>query len=143
MSFPPESREARLLDVLTELRRFTGRIRREWNDKIPEVTFSESVLLNMVGRGDCVTAGDIAAELGIDKSTASRHISSLESRGHIYREGIEGERRAQALHITESGRSVLARIDRVRLETIARRVDGWTTDEVETFHRLLARFNED
>jgi DNA-binding MarR family transcriptional regulator len=142
MNASPEDRAARLLEVLVELRTFTSKVRREWRVRVPDVTLAESVVLLAVRRHEMVTAGDIAHELGIDKSTASRHIVALENRGLLQREGIEGERRAQSLIITQAGLDILTEMDRVRLDTIAERLEGWSDDDVAAFESLLRRFNQ-
>ncbi|GAA1353735.1 MarR family winged helix-turn-helix transcriptional regulator [Falsarthrobacter nasiphocae] len=136
------SRHAHLGQIFTELRIFVARLRREWNDRSPDITFAESVLLNAVRRAEGATAAGIASEIGIDKSTVSRQIAAVERRGLLTRQSIEGERRAQLLTLTPEGMRILDTVDEMRLAAIADRLKTWTDEEVATFERLLSRFNE-
>ncbi|UIJ34265.1 MarR family winged helix-turn-helix transcriptional regulator [Allobranchiibius sp. GilTou73] len=108
---------------------------------MPEITFAEATLMSAVTARPHPTAVDVAADLQIDKSTASRQIAVLEQRGLIEREAAPGERRAQWLRLTPEGRHILQQSDTVRIEAIRDRVGDWTDAEVTQFAELLRRFN--
>lgn len=136
-----KSRDEPLRVVLFELRSFARRLRREWSTNVPEITFAEATLMSAVTARPHPTAVDVAAELQIDKSTASRQIAALEQRGLIERAAAPGERRAQWLTLTAEGRRILHRSDVVRIDAIRERVADWTDAEVSQFADLLRRFN--
>ena len=108
---------------------------------MPEITFVEATLMSAITARSHPTAVDVAADLQIDKSTASRQIAVLERRGLIERQAAPGERRAQWLRLTPVGRRILLRSDTARIEAITERVDDWTDAEVMQFADLLRRFN--
>ncbi|NYJ74341.1 MarR family winged helix-turn-helix transcriptional regulator [Allobranchiibius huperziae] len=141
MKTESKSRDEPLRVVLVELRFFARRLRREWSTNVPEITFAEATLMSAVTARPHPTAVDVAADLQIDKSTASRQIAVLEQRGLIEREAAPGERRAQWLRLTPEGRHILQQSDTVRIEAIRDRVSDWTDAEVTQFADLLRRFN--
>ncbi|MBO1754531.1 MarR family winged helix-turn-helix transcriptional regulator [Allobranchiibius sp. CTAmp26] len=108
---------------------------------VPEITFAEATLMSAVTAKPHPTAVDVAADLQIDKSTASRQISVLEQRGLIERQAAPGERRAQWLRLTAEGDRILQESDTVRIAAINERVADWTDAEVTQFADLLRRFN--
>jgi DNA-binding MarR family transcriptional regulator len=128
--------------ILTELQAFTRRLSRRWASAVPDVTFVELMLLRTIAGHESPTVQSVAAELRIDKSTASRQVTALERRGFVGREPIAGERRAQALGLTDQGARAMDDADEVNLRAIVRRLSDWSDDDVEQFATLLRRFNQ-
>ncbi|AKU14883.1 MarR family winged helix-turn-helix transcriptional regulator [Luteipulveratus mongoliensis] len=135
------NRDSTLEDLRVELREVARRLRREWSERVPDITFAESTLLSAVDAHERATMVDVAQELQIDKSTASRQVAAIERRGLITRRALAGERRAQLLELTPQGRKVLATASATWLESVGRRVEGWSDDEVDQFVDLLHRYN--
>jgi DNA-binding MarR family transcriptional regulator len=59
---------------------------------------------------------ELAAELFLDKSTASRVVSTLERKGYVTREAHREDRRAIVLEVTPSGRRLYERIRQELIE---------------------------
>lgn len=100
---------AELYDALSELTRvYAFRDR----DRICcfDVSVSQCYALESVVRRDGPTLNDLAAELYLDKSTASRVVDALERKGYVLRTPHPSDRRAVRLEATDEGRALLARI---------------------------------
>ena len=52
---------------------------------------------------------ELAGCMGLDASTASRHVRNLEDGGYLARTGDPGDRRASRVRLTPKGRGALAR----------------------------------
>jgi DNA-binding MarR family transcriptional regulator len=75
-----------------------------------------------------MTLNDLAAALSLDKSTASRVVTTLERKGYVARATHPRDRRAVLLTATTAGRRLVERI---------------VGDLVEEKKRLLAEFPEE
>lgn len=100
---------AELYDALSELTRvYSFRDR----DRICcfDVSVSQCYALEAVIRQGAPTLNDLAAELYLDKSTASRVVDGLERKGYVARVPHPTDRRAVRLEATPEGRELMARI---------------------------------
>lgn len=74
------------------------------------LSINECYALSAVIRDKGLTQGGLAAELVLDKSTTSRLVDALESRGYLTREPDPCDGRAYRLRTTEKGRRLHAKI---------------------------------
>ena len=122
------TRQAReLQDALAEFIRvyqFRDRDRICCHDISPTQCYALDTLL----RRELVTLNDLAAELCLDKSTASRVVATLERKGYVARTAHPGDARAVLLTATASGRRLVQRI---------------RGDRIDEKKRLLAEFPEE
>jgi len=82
----------------------------------------------------------LAEELGLDRTTVTRHLDDLESRGLVTRQPDERDRRAMVASLTPAAQDFLDDM-RVRNRTLIRRICAdWTREERAVFGRLLPRF---
>ncbi|MFT7841277.1 MarR family transcriptional regulator [Saccharothrix sp. BKS2] len=82
----------------------------------------------------------LAEELGLDRTTVTRHLDDLESRGLVTRQPDERDRRAMVASLTPAARDFLDDM-RVRNRALIRRICAdWTREERAVFGRLLPRF---
>ena len=135
-----EPAQESLRHILGALREISRRARREAPTHA-DLTYVEESLLYAISDHEAPTGIGIAAALGIDKSTASRQLATLEQRGLVRRHAVPGERRAQAFELTGPGRQLLSKAEQSRLSTVHKRTAGWSAAEVAQFEKLLARFN--
>ncbi len=81
------------------------------------------VLLSLARRGDGVTQKDLAARLAIEAPTLVRTLDWLEQEGFVARRPVPEDRRAKTIHLTESARPMVLRIEAeasaVRAEILA------------------------
>ncbi|MEO1679087.1 MAG: bifunctional helix-turn-helix transcriptional regulator/GNAT family N-acetyltransferase [Pseudomonadota bacterium] len=66
-----------------------------------------------IGRAEGLTAATLARRLSLEKSTVSRLIRGLVDRGLVREATSDSDGRAKPLHLTDAGRAVLSRVDRV------------------------------
>jgi DNA-binding MarR family transcriptional regulator len=82
----------------------------------------------------------LAAELYLDKSTASRVIDSLVRKGYAQRAKDSTDRRAVKLHATETGLELHHRIERDLVEELMQLLAEYDRDVRLATTRLIARF---
>ena len=76
-----------------------------------DVTVSQCYALEAVARSGPWRLGDLATHLYLDKSTTSRIVDGLETKGYLDRRPDPSDRRAVLLEATESGLGLVLRID--------------------------------
>lgn len=82
----------------------------------------------------------LAEELGLDRTTVTRHLDDLESRDLVARQPDEQDRRAMVVSLTPAAQGFLDDM-RVRNRAVIRRICAdWTREERVMFGRLLPRF---
>ena len=90
-----------------------------------------------------VRASDVAAALGLDKSTVSRGIAQLERIGLIERVPDPDDGRARLLRLTEDGTERYGAIREQRRAEFEAILERWETGDLEQLAKLLHRLNTD
>jgi MarR family transcriptional regulator, 2-MHQ and catechol-resistance regulon repressor len=93
----------------------------------------------LVERGD-LTLNELAAELYLDKSTASRVVDALVAKGYATRTPRPDDRRAVALEATTAGRELYRQIDGELLAELRGVAAGFEPEVLQAMNRLLLRF---
>ena len=127
--------------VQRELTVFARRVRglpQRLHQELPFVAYS---MLSTIAEGDDLRAVDLAAWYRLDKSTVSRQVGDLERRGLVERAAGPAGGRGQLLRVTAAGRRLLADAAATRHAELARRVAGWSDDELAAFASALQRYN--
>jgi MarR family transcriptional regulator for hemolysin len=88
------------------------------------------------------TQHDLAAALGIEGPTLTRHLDGLESAGFVVRVRDEADRRALRVETTEAGRELHERLHKVAKAFDRQLRKGVSDDEVDELRRLLLRLEE-
>jgi DNA-binding MarR family transcriptional regulator len=101
------------------------------------------VVLHRLGCAPDVRPSDVAADLGLDASTVSRHLRALERLGLVERAGDPEDRRAQRVSLTDRGRDVLDQAIAQRQAVVATALAGWSDTDRRTLERLLVRLADD
>jgi len=81
----------------------------------------------------------LAAELYLDKSTASRVVDSLESKGYVRRSTDPSDGRALRLEVTRKGREIHSRIENDLVEEMKILLSEIDPDVRQATTRLVAR----
>jgi DNA-binding MarR family transcriptional regulator len=81
----------------------------------------------------------LAEAMGLDISTASRHIRQLELGGYLARTGDPDDRRASRVRLTRRGRGALDRAMRVRAARLDRAIADWPEEDRATLTTLMNR----
>ena len=85
------------------------------------------------------TINDIAAELGIDQSGASRLMSQAISAGYIQRERAESDGRARKCGLTAAGEELLENARQWQEEMYLRLTADWPDEEIQNFGAQIQR----
>lgn len=85
--------------------------------------------------------GALAALLGLDASTVSRHVAALQQSGLIVREADPEDGRACRLRLTNSGQRALAATRKARRGLVRELLGSWPVDDQATLAALLERLN--
>lgn len=91
------------------------------------------ILRETPGEDEAPAMGDLAAELGIDKSNVTRLCRRMEDAGHLELKRCEGDGRVRRLHLTTVGRRLADQVDRSsrqRFERILSHVPEGLGDEL-------------
>lgn len=91
-------------------------------------------------RGERPSIGDVAADLEVEQSTASRAVNAVVDHGLVTREPDPTDLRRTLLSLTAVGRAELDRATANRLEAVAEVTEGWSGADLRTFATLLDRF---
>jgi DNA-binding MarR family transcriptional regulator len=83
--------------------------------------------------------GDVAAELGLDRSNASRMIGGAVSAGLVTKTASPGDARRTELRMTAGGRALLAAARAWQREVFTQMVAGWPADDARQFAAYLER----
>lgn len=74
------------------------------------LNMNEAMLLCLLSDGETLLSGEIAEQLGLTRSNASKVIASLEKKTLIRRQACKEDSRCQRFHITKKGCDMLNRI---------------------------------
>lgn len=86
-----------------------------------------------------VSVGDVAAEIGMDRSGASRFVSAAVGRGHVARTASTADARRAELTITDQGAALLTAARRWQRDVFVDLVADWPAADAERFAGYLQR----
>ena len=107
-----------------------------------EVSTAQCCVLREVGLRPGSSMQSIAEQLGVDITTFSRQIKSLETKGLVTRRISPGDRRVSLLELTPTGVTVLYNIDDYMAKRIVELFECMSNFERETVARSLAFLND-
>ncbi len=90
-----------------------------------------------------VTVGDVARELTINPSQASRRVASSVDAGVLARVPIQRDGRLSGLRLTKKGRRIVGDIQQRRRGALAEPLQSWTTADQRHLATLLSRLVKD
>jgi DNA-binding MarR family transcriptional regulator len=96
-------------------------------------------VLHQVQANGPLRVSELAGCMGLDASTASRHVRNLEDGGYLARTGDPGDRRASRVRLTPKGRGALARALRARAAVVDRAIADWPDEDRATLASLMNR----
>ena len=105
------------------------------------VSLVQSHILFEVRRQGEPAMQQVADELGIDITTFSRQIKTMEEKGLLVRRPAERDRRVSLLSLTPEGTTILSQIDRFMAARIEQIFSFMTPFERESVTRALDLFN--
>jgi DNA-binding MarR family transcriptional regulator len=96
-------------------------------------------VLHQVQANGSLRVSELAGCMGLDASTASRHVRHLEDGGYLARTGDPGDRRASRIRVTPKGRAALARAMRARAAVVDTAIADWPGEDRAALTTLLTR----
>lgn len=136
-------RETRMLAVYSQLESISRRgVARNRRSSAP-LTVVQHTLLTFIATTDDCRAIDIAHALRLNRSTISRQVGDLHDLGLVqHRVQVEGApSRGQTLELTARGHELLDRSQKANQDALARRLEGWSDDDIDRLAQGLERFN--
>jgi DNA-binding MarR family transcriptional regulator len=127
--------------IQREMTVFARRARAAAGRMHPELSLVSYTLLGHLEESGGCRATDLAAHYALDKSTVSRQVAGLERAGLIERRPDPADQRVQVLHLTRSGRDVLAQVTESRRTAFRERLAGWPEEDLSRFAEYLVRYN--
>jgi MarR family transcriptional regulator for hemolysin len=110
------------------------------------LTYSRARALRMIAQDEGLTQTQLAEELEVETPTVKRLIDGLEEAGFVERRATESDKRANSLHLTETGRDLRARIEEFTANIRREIFSGITPAEIELalsiFDRVATNFTE-
>ena len=82
---------------------------------------------------------DVAEQLGLDHSGASRLVAGAVGRGLLADAGPAGDRRHRRVVVTPAGARLVADAHRWQERVFGELTADWSSEEVAEFHRLMTR----
>jgi DNA-binding MarR family transcriptional regulator len=122
-----------MVSLLAVSRRLKSRLPRGQID--PGMMF----VLHQVQVNGSLRVSELAGCMGLDASTASRHVRHLEDGGYLARTGDPGDRRASRVRLSPKGRAALARAMRARAAVVDRAMADWPGKDRAALATLLTR----
>ncbi len=95
--------------------------------------------LKMIGERPGLTASELGRLLSIQRANMVPLLSELENNGWIVRTAVPGDRRAAALSLTRSGKTLMPKLDAAVAQHEARFTALMTEDELDMLRDLLDR----
>lgn len=86
---------------------------------------------------------DLADLMGVEPSTASRHVQTLEENGWLEKQPQTEDRRVILAGVTPSGLAVVERVETERHRIFDRALADWPDEDVDRFVELFERFASD
>jgi DNA-binding MarR family transcriptional regulator len=99
-------------------------------------------VLHQVQVGESLRVSALAEALGLDTSTASRHVRQLEAGGYLARTGDPDDRRASQVRLTRRGRAALDQAMRARADVVHRATADWPDEDRAALTTLVTRLAE-
>lgn len=106
-----------------------------------ELELSQSELLFFSSLNDCqaISSPGLAKDMGLSPSRVSRVIEKLVVNGYLDRKPDVTDRRAITLCLTEKGKVVREKIDKVKSDCEARLLETVPSEEVEKFRDIISK----
>jgi DNA-binding MarR family transcriptional regulator len=98
-----------------------------------------AAVTEVVYRHGSLTPNQIAAELGVPRSSVTRRVKALRKNGTVFIRPDPGDARSYHVQLSASGQDEMDRLVEEGLDRFAAWLTGWTPEEVRTFTALARR----
>jgi DNA-binding MarR family transcriptional regulator len=114
--------------------KLTRRLRKHSN---PVLTPSQMSALWTLERHESMRVGELARREQIGKSSVTRLVARLEELGHVSRHADPADGRSSFVSLTSEGRALLAEVNQLANNYLARQVDALPTADQELLMNAL------
>jgi DNA-binding MarR family transcriptional regulator len=98
----------------------------------------QDALLRCLWSRDGQTQSELVETLGVEPPTVTKMVHRLEEAGFVTRRPYPGDRRVSTVWLTDDGRRVRQRVQRVHNGIISGAVNGLSADQTATLCELLS-----
>ena len=107
---------------------------------VSDTQFNALLVLKVAGRP--LSQREMGERLLVDKSDLTGLVDRMEKAGLVERRAVEGDRRRNAVALTDAGRAALARTESDYIDLVTRAMAPFTSDEVTTLTRLMLKLHD-
>ena len=127
-----------IMSIVYEMKKKCSQMDQQLMD---ELNISQSELLFFSSLNNCqgISSPELARNMGLSASRVSRVVEKLVVNGYLDRNTDTSDRRAITLCLTDKGKIVRNKIDKVKNDCEARLLETIPTEEVEKFRDIISR----
>ena len=107
---------------------------------VSDTQFNALVVLKVAGRP--LTQRELGERLLVDKSDLTGVIDRMEKAGLVARRAVKGDRRCNAVALTDAGRAALAAAEPDYIALVTRVMSAFTPAETATLTRLMVKLHD-
>ena len=128
-----------ILKMVYEMKKKCGQTDQQLMD---DLKISQSELLFFSALNDCqgISSPELAKNMGLSLSRVSRVVDKLVVNGFLDRNSDTTDRRAITLCLTDKGKDIRRKIDKIRNECETRLLDTIPADEMKLFREIFTKF---
>lgn len=107
-----------------------------------ELDRSSYLIARTLSTEGATSISGLAAGLGLDATTVTRQVATMEAAGLVVRRTDPDDGRVRLIEISPRGLRQMREVQDAREERIGSLVAGWSADDQRQFATLLGRFND-
>jgi DNA-binding MarR family transcriptional regulator len=107
---------------------------------VSDTQFNALLVLKVAGRP--LTQRELGERLLVDKSDLTGVIDRMEKAGLVARRAVKGDRRCNAVALTDAGRAALSAAEPDYIALVSRVMSAFTPDETATLTKLMVRLHD-
>jgi DNA-binding MarR family transcriptional regulator len=107
---------------------------------VSDTQFNALLVLKVAGRP--LTQRELGERLLVDKSDLTGVIDRMEKAGLVARRAVKGDRRCNAVALTDAGRAALSAAEPDYIALVSRVMSAFTPNEAATLTQLMVRLHD-
>ena len=107
---------------------------------LTEAQYNVLIVLKLEGRA--LTQIEIGERLVTSRANMTSLLDKLEKKEYVRRETVKGDRRVYEVHLTEQGKRILEKVEKVYVEKVEEIMASVSIAESKTMSRLLEKLRE-
>jgi len=122
------------------IRRFHDRVARDAGVEVDRARYH---VLRYVGGHGPLRVSELAAGLGVEPPTVTRHVQHLVRRGWLARSPHPDDGRVAVVSVAPDGTAIIAKLEAARSSVLAEILGEWSRGDLEILAENLQRFSHD